>query len=121
MRLRETILFSLLIAGTIFFREQIAEVPALHARYSDMRDSGEWRYDEDAPFHGVLPQAIQQFRSSSPHEAASAVCGAMGGRHLAKQAGERDGRFGFSCVFQERDLTITADFGDLRRSPTPSR
>lgn len=87
-------------------------------RVSALPPSGKWGYDTTAPYYSFLPAEIQAFRSSAPEEAADEVCKALGGRLDFLQAGRLRPSLGFNCRFHEPDLTISAEFGDLRRMPT---
>lgn len=75
-----------------------------------------WVYDETSQFHGVMPLAVQQMRHPDPVAVATAVCMSLGGRldFMQRPSAGRE-RLGFNCAFAEPNLTMTAEFGELRR------
>lgn len=80
--------------------------------------SVDWGYDARAPYYSFLPAEVQTFRSPVPDEAADEVCKALGGRlDFLQPADSSRPSLGFNCRFHEPDLTISAEFGDLRRMP----
>lgn len=80
--------------------------------------TGEWGYDKASPYYSFLPAEIQAFRSPAPEEAADEVCKALGGRlDFMQRADLLRPSLGFNCRFHEPDLTISVEFGDLRRMP----
>lgn len=83
--------------------------------------TGPWQYDQHSPYYGVLPRDVRQFRSKTAAVVADHVCQAMGGRlhYLRKSPSQHRARMGFNCLFDETDMTISANFGDLSRIPAP--
>ena len=77
-----------------------------------------WRYAKDAPYHDVLPVAVQNFQATDPELAADTVCDALGGRlgHIESPHAGADA-LDFLCRFEEPDLTMSVEFGELRRIP----
>lgn len=83
---------------------------------SNPGDPEVWLYDPASRFHGVIPIAVQQMRHPDPIAVAEAVCGSLGGWLDFTQPPSPDrSRIGFNCAFAEPDLTITREFGELRR------
>lgn len=123
MRFREISLFLLFCTLMLFSHEQLratlahaAEVNLAHFPVST--GHSRWRYAEDAEFYGVVPERIREMRSERPGEVARAVCQSFGGQlDIIQRARDARDTVGFNCAFSEPDVSMTADFGDLRRIP----
>lgn len=124
MRTREIWLLLLLVAIALTYRDGvIAAVSdvAPAARVVDVRadagPGGEWSYDPRSRYYSFLPADVQSFRSPVPLEAANRVCRSFGGTvDILQEPRVTRETIGFNCSFQEPDVTITAEFGDLRRT-----
>ena len=122
MRTREIWLFLLLVTIALTYHD--AAVVALRdvtpARYEPPVHPlpGNWAYDPRSPYYSYLPGDVQEFRNPSPYVTAEHVCKALGGRvDFLQSPGDARETLGFNCRFSEPDMTITAEFGDLRRMP----
>lgn len=122
MRTREIWLLLLLVMIVVSYRGTIIEsagaiVPAPAVEPLAF-PAGDWRYDPGSRYYSFLPNDARRFHSPHPVVAADAVCRSLGGRVDFLQPSAGGERLGFNCKFHEPDLTITTDFGDLRRMPT---
>lgn len=123
MRTREIWLFLLFVTVALTYREEAVVAlrdvaPAAHGEPPVHALRGDWAYDARSPYYSYLPDEVQAFRDPSPYVAAERICRALGGHvDFLQPAGDEREAIGFNCRFSEPDVTITAEFGELRRMP----
>lgn len=127
MRTREVTLLLLLCVLAFATHEQVqatlldvagGEASFFNAIDTPVKWAASWRYAEEAAFYGIVPARVRKLRSRRPADVARAVCASLGGRLdiIQPVTPDRD-TVGFNCAFHEPDLSMSTDFGDLRRIP----
>ena len=127
MRAREFTLFFLYLLLALFHREQLGaalvEVTVVEFHPASPLAAGSaWRYAENSEFYDVVPERVRELTAEEPRVVAEAVCASLGGNAdmIQPNAAARE-RVGFNCAFHEPGLSMSADFGDLRRTAANRR
>lgn len=111
-----SVVFLALVGARVLLAEVDAGTPAA------LDATGPWHYDRQSRYFSILPREARLFRSERPAQVADRVCQAMGGRlhYLRGPLLKTRSMVGFNCLFHETgpsNMTISADFGDLSRTP----